>query len=161
MKVMKYLIVGLLCIITLGCGGGSHSGDYNVDEVKAAIEVNYAKWKLSALSDYSYTYSRSPGDCPTADELPTMDITVEDNEVVSVFYSGTSEILDFDNAPTIDTLFGVMLGSLNTNPIKFRKSKNENLLPSFDDTLGYPSMFFIDISSKDCDAIFIRVTDFY
>ena len=48
---------------------------------------------------------------------------MEDNEVVSVFYSGTSEILDFDNAPTIDTLLGVMLGSLNTNPIKFRKSK--------------------------------------
>ena len=37
MKVMKYIIVGLLCFISLGCGGGSHGGDYNVDEVKAAI----------------------------------------------------------------------------------------------------------------------------
>ncbi|MBA6390592.1 hypothetical protein H4J38_07335 [Colwellia sp. BRX10-3] len=157
---MKHIVSIIFIAFLISCGG-DNNGDFNLDEVKASIEANHTKWKLSALSDYSYTYQRNLGDCPTADELPAMDITVEDNEVVSVFYAGTSEILDFDNAPTIDTIFGAMLDSLSAKPIKFRKSKNDSSLPSFDDSLGYPSMFYIDISSKDCDATLIRVTDFY
>lgn len=157
---MKHIFSIMFTALLISCGGDSNDNDVNLDEVKATIEDNHTKWKLSALTDYSFTYQRSPGDCPTADELPALDITVEDNEVVSVFYSGTSEILEIDDAPTIDDIFALLFQSLSEGPIKFSSSKDENSLPSFDGSLGYPLSFYIDKSSKDCDALFNRITDF-
>ena len=144
----------------ISCDDNKETSSINIEDVKSVILKNQNKWKQSSLIDYSFTYQRSPGDCPTADELPALDINVEDGVVVSAYYSGTSEIADVENAVTINDIFSYQLGLVHGQPIQFSNNKNSSELPSFDSNLGYPISFFVDKSENECDAIFNRVSNF-
>jgi len=158
---MNFRLLSIFLVFFLiSCEDNNDSSSIDIKEVKSIILKNETKWILSSLTDYSFTYQKSPGDCPTADELPSVDINVEDGVVVSVFYSGTSEVAHIDNATTINDVFSHLLHLAAENPIQFSSSKNEDKLPHFDENLGYPISFYVDKSKKECDAISIRLSNF-
>ncbi len=153
------LLSVFLCFILISCDDNNKNHSTNIEELRSTILENQDKWKSSSLSDYSFTYQSSLSDCPTADELPAVDINVEDGLVASVFYSGTSEIADIDNATTIDDVFSHLFLLVESKSIQFTASKGSEELPSFNENLGYPISFYVDKSDKDCDAIYVRVSN--
>tara|TARA_R110000744_G_scaffold173675_2_gene292421 strand:- start:985 stop:1458 length:474 start_codon:yes stop_codon:yes gene_type:complete len=152
------LIILPLAFFLSSCGGGDEQS-YNEKAYLHVLE-NKQKWDFTSLVDYSFTYRRSPGDCPTADEIPAMDITVEDGLVTSVYWSGTSTSTDISNGVTINQIFELVTKLAQEKSLQFTSSANVKALPLFDDNLGYPVSFYFDKSSSDCDALFNRVSNF-
>ena len=147
-----------MSLILSSCGGDDEKS-YNEKAYLHVLE-NKQKWDLTSLVDYSFTYSQSPGDCPTADEVPAMDITVEDGMVSSVYWSGTNTSSDISNGVTINQIFELVTKLAQEKSIQFTRNANAKTLPLFDDNLGYPVSFYFDKSNSDCDALFNRVSNF-
>ena len=131
-----------------------------LEKISEHILENKEKWDLASLIDYSFTYSRSPGDCPTADELPTIDINVENGIVKSVYLSGTSISIDISQGVTINQVFTLAIALTQQKSIQYSSAADTTSLPLFDEKLGYPISFYFDKSSSDCDALFNRVSNF-
>ncbi len=157
---MKFNLAIILSTIFLVSCGDKDSSSVDLAEIKNHILENQNKWNSSGLVDYSFTYQRSPGDCPQASELPAIDIYVEDGAVASVYYSGTNEVANMENAVTINDIFSYQLALVDTPPIQFSNTNGSNELPTFDSDLGYPVSFFVDKSKNECDAIFNRISNF-
>ncbi|MDO6568984.1 DUF6174 domain-containing protein [Alteromonas sp. 1_MG-2023] len=157
---MKLKLITLLSLFCLYSCGGSDTPSIDSEEIKSVILENQAKWLSAGITDYSFTYSRAPGDCPLADALPIVDINVEDNVAVSVYFSGTSEIADIVFATTIDELFSYLLQQVDEEPIKFSNDKNSHAMPDFDIDYGFPVDVYIDRSKDTCDASYISIFDF-
>ncbi|MBQ4827663.1 DUF6174 domain-containing protein [Alteromonas sp. CI.11.F.A3] len=154
------LICGFSLLFLCSCGSSSDSPSVDIEEVKSLLLENQSKWDSAAIMDYSFTYSRSPGDCPMADELPAIDIYVEDNIAVSAYYSGTSELADIEFAVTINEIFSEFLNMANEQPVKFSNAKDSNAMPDFDIDYGFPQAVYIDKSKDTCDATSYRILDF-
>ncbi|QTH64007.1 hypothetical protein J1N51_00465 [Psychrosphaera ytuae] len=141
-----------------GCGDASDNVDY--EQIEQLIKSNQSEWRAAGLIDYSFTYSVTPGDCPTADALPSVDVYVEDGEVSRVYYTGTDQQTENRLGLTIDEVFQLQLRELASLPIQFSETKSNTQLPTFDISLGYPLRAYIDQSYNDCDAMAIRVSNF-
>tara|TARA_R110000737_G_scaffold98517_2_gene132692 strand:- start:180 stop:653 length:474 start_codon:yes stop_codon:yes gene_type:complete len=147
-----------LALFLTSCGGDDEQS-YN-EKVHQHILEYKEKWDFASLIDYSFTYRQSPGDCPTADEVPAIDINVENGMVSSVYLSGTSISVDISRGVTINQIFTLVTKLAQEKSIQFSSSAKVKTLPLFDDNLGYPVSFYFDKSNSDCDALFNRISNF-
>jgi len=147
-----------LALFLTSCGGDGEQS-YN-EKVHQHILEYKEKWDFASLIDYSFTYRQSPGDCPTADEVPAIDINVENGMVSSVYLSGTSISVDISRGVTINQIFALVTKLAQEKSIQFSSSAKVKTLPLFDDNLGYPVSFYFDKSNSDCDALFNRISNF-
>ena len=138
-------------------------GDDNADykhEVESLIIKNKQLWQDANLRDYTFTYSSAPGDCPLVAPLPPRTIVVEDGKVISST-TQSFKLTNLKNQPTIDTIFEDMLTRLNDFPKTYSaKWNNKDSLTEFHPTLGYPTAYFIDQSSKECDSKEVSIYNF-
>lgn len=149
-------VLGLL--FATGCSDEESTFDFN--SVNNVIIKNQGQWMSSGLIDYSFTLSRIPGDCPTADALRAVNIVIEDSVVSSVTYAQSGEPAPISRGATIDDLFVEQLTMLNKSPRQFSETKQSEALPSYDPDFHYPVSFYVDLSSAECDATQVRVSDF-
>jgi hypothetical protein len=147
-----------LALFLLSCSDDDNRG--GTGKIYDHILESKEKWDSASLVDYSFTYSRSPGDCPTADELPPMDVNVEDGIVKSVYQSGISISIDISDGVTINQVFELVIELAQEKSIQVSSAADKTTLPLFDEILGYPISFNFDKSSSDCDAFFNRISNF-
>ncbi|MUH73229.1 DUF6174 domain-containing protein [Psychrosphaera haliotis] len=142
------LISFLSCLTLSACSSDSNDNS----DLLSVIEMNQKIWMSSGIESYTFTYQNLPNDCPTADALPAVEITVEDNSITKVYEidSGNNLPLENNNYPTILALFEQMKSAINS-------IEGE---PSFDSRLGYPTKYSTDKSSADCDGYTISVYSF-
>jgi hypothetical protein len=82
---------------------------------------------------------------------PPVIITVEDNEVVSVYDShGTDWYSEY--YLTIPQLFDRMLVELSEDPYKYQLKWDDASMLKFNEVYGFPEQYFVDISSPPCDG---------
>ncbi len=145
----KYLI--FLCLFSLqGCNGSSDDNE-NPDTF-SLIQEHEKTWLASGVTSYTFIYSSSASDCPTADPFPPVEITVINGSISSVYVPefGEFQALENTNYPTIDQIFENMLESTST--IKG--------VPIFDENFGYPVSYTTDSSSAECDGNSVVVSSF-
>lgn len=148
-----------LSLMLTACGDDDSEGvDFN--KVNEVIIKNQLAWNNAGLIDYGFTLQRTPGDCPTADALPTVDVLVEDSVVKAVTFKSTGEDTSLELGMTIDQVFTEQLRLLNQAPKKFSATKSGSELPQYNADLHYPTSYYVDISSADCDATQVRISDF-
>ncbi|WP_448249385.1 DUF6174 domain-containing protein [Thalassotalea agariperforans] len=112
------------------------------------------KWQDIGASEYSFEFTYSYSDCPTFDVLPSVKVTVSDDNVVSAYDINNEVFLtDLSNYFTIDELYDELATLLQLTPFQAGLNASEPMkLPSFNQ-LGVPSIYFIDSGSEECDAI--------
>lgn len=151
------LIVLPLALLLISCGDDKNEVDTR--KISEHIFKYKEKWDSASLIDYSFTYSRSPGDCPTADELPSMDINIENGIVKSVYLSGTSISVDISQGVTVNQVFELAIELAQEKSIQYSSAADTRSFPLFDENLGYPISFYFDKSRSECDAVFYRVSN--
>ncbi len=145
----KYLV--LLCLFLIqGCDDESSENEnkytFNL------IQKNKDIWLASGIKSYTFTYFSSPNDCPTADPYPPVEITVINGSIDSIYVVEFDVFQEVENSHylTMDQIFENMLE--NGNSIQG--------VPSFDETLGYPVSYSIDLSSAECDGKSVNISSF-
>lgn len=151
----------VVCLLTaLTACGDSESEGVDFNELNELIIKNQVGWNNSGLINYAFSLQRLPGDCPTADALPTVDVIVENNMVTAVKYKHSGEDAPLSLGMTIDEVFNEQLRLLNQAPKQFSATKSGTELPQFDLDFYYPKNYYVDISSADCDATQVNISDF-
>ncbi|TKB45591.1 DUF6174 domain-containing protein [Thalassotalea mangrovi] len=154
---MNRLLLLTLTLLLTACGSDDEPEQQSLSEL---VTENQQLWVAQGLMDYQYSVQIALPDCETADELPPVDIVVEDNQVVGVYIQGSGEPLELEESPTIDDLFYFMLAILIEQPLQFSATAEDDNLPVFDANLGYPVSFFIDYSAASCDAYQYQILSF-
>lgn len=153
-----------IVMIMIGLGVTSacidESSESDLTKIEALIKEKRNQWLSNGLSNYSFTYSVSPGDCPNADAFPPVEITVENNVVVRAYASSIDSELNILLYPSIDHVFNLMLRNIELYPKQYSATKEDTSLPKFDDNLYFPTSYYVDMSSQNCDALFTRITNF-
>lgn len=107
-------------------------------------------WKDQGLSNYDFTLQRQCF-CPE-DWRGPVNIQVRDRVAVSVTYVSSGEAVTdgkFDNADTIDKLFTILENAYTGNGDFEQEADTINV--TYDDEMGYPTTFFIDVSQLIAD----------
>ena len=112
------------------------------------------KWQDIGASEYSFDFNYNYSDCPTFAPVPTVKITVNDDNVISAYDLDNEVFLtDLSGYLTIDELYDELATLLQLTPFNAGLNASEPMkLPSFNE-LGVPSSYFIDSGSDECDAI--------
>ncbi|WP_394173752.1 DUF6174 domain-containing protein [Thalassotalea litorea] len=154
---MKRLILLSAVLLLTACGSDEENNEIDLTSL---ITENQRLWNSQGIIDYQFTVQVSLPDCDVADEIPALDIQVEDNQVAGVYVSGTSIAVDTEEALTVDNMFVLMLGVVYDKPDHISDAYMSSNLPQFDPNLGYPTSFFFDYTSSSCDAYQYIITDF-
>lgn len=146
----KILIGTLSFFLLFSCDDNSQ--DDSTTELVNLIETNFEKWKASNVATYTFTYYLAPTDCPAADPIPPVEVTVENNTVTNLYVPDLGVNLDISTSsyPTINEIFEVMIDS---------KDVIEGL-PSFDEYFGYPINYKTNISGAQCDGFSVTLSSF-
>ena len=146
---------------------GSRAGtfDYKSLDAQDIVQVQYNRtlpditneqqnsWSGLDISDYTFTYSSTPIDCPVADAFPPVEITVEDNQVVSRYVPELGIYLDESDDSynfTINDIFADL--QHNTRIIQ-----GEVL---FDDNYYFPISYTTNESDEECDGNRVEISSF-
>lgn len=123
------------------------------------LKDNYDIWQNINNTEYRYRFHKSYVDCPSFAPMPTVEITVINNQVSTVYNLDNEQfITDIGNFITIDELFRDIKLQLNLAPFAASKNAAENnKLPTFNG-LGVPTSYYIDAGSTNCDAIQISLS---
>jgi hypothetical protein len=154
---IKFVNLALIFSLVYGCGL-----DIGNQDLINNIKINNANWNSANIVNYSFTYSRTPMDCPTIDVMPPVRITVENDSVVAVFNPSTGIVeQNISGWPTMDDIFSQMLEDASLTTRVFGRSyTNQDSPPAFDEELGFPSSYFFDVTEQDCDAVEVSVSNF-
>ena len=154
---MYKLMCSFLFTSLLACTGNVELSDFSLK-----IHENEEKWDSLGPTNYSYTYSRFPVDCPQADAMPPVVITVESGVVVSVYSPELNTYLsNIESWPTIDLLFEEMISLYMAEHKFFSKSEADlGSEPEFDLVYGYPISYYVDKSDSECDAFSVITSEF-
>jgi len=144
------LITTISVLLLSACNNSSQNN--STTELNNLIEFNQVKWINSNISAYTFTYYSGPSDCPTADPLPPVEITVENNTITNLYIPQLDTSLEISTStyPTINDIFENMLNSIED--IKGDQS--------FDENFGYPLNYQTDISDAECDGYSIAISSF-
>jgi hypothetical protein len=115
----------------------------DVGAVRAELEIARATWQAAAVASYAITY-REICFCPEV----VIDVEVEDGQVGDVVVTGDG----FDTPPrTVDDMFDSIANALDTGAFRVSATYNQEL--------GYPTEFFVDVEQMMADEEFGVVVD--
>lgn len=123
------------------------------------LKDNYDIWQNINDTEYRYRFHKSYIDCPSFAPMPTVEITVINNQVSTVYnLDNEAFITNLDDFMTIDELFSDIKLQLDLAPFAAsRNAAENNRLPTFNE-LGVPTSYYIDAGSTSCDAMQITLS---
>ncbi|MCW8092432.1 DUF6174 domain-containing protein [Alteromonas sp. ASW11-130] len=145
----KYLVV-IISGLLLGCGNENEERvEQNLREI---ILEKQTAWEATGINSYTFTYSETPNDCPTAQPFPPVEIQVVEGKITSLYIPSQGSYLEPSERvfPTIDRVFINMKQQVDTL----------QGTPEFDNTLHFPVKYSVEKSAAPCDGHIISISSF-
>ncbi|MGJ8682567.1 DUF6174 domain-containing protein [Paraglaciecola sp.] len=133
--------------------------EYNVisDQRKYALihQLNHEHdtWLANKTTNYQFQFNQSFSDCPTFAPTPVVTITVNDDQVSTVYDVDAETFLtNISDYQTIDQLYDKLEVQLKLTPTEAGLSAAQpHASPTFN-TMGMPEQYFVNSGAEECDA---------
>ncbi|WP_107669726.1 DUF6174 domain-containing protein [Cyanothece sp. BG0011] len=137
MKILQFftlLIIGLLMVILVNSMPMWANGERN-SLLREELKENYQLWRSQQLKNYQYIYQKRCF-CPLPTNEP-LKVSVKNDKITQVVNLNNNQVItDLTLANTIEELFNIIEEGIQRNA--------DELLITYDPTLGYPTRVAID-----------------
>ncbi len=117
------------------------------------LNAGYAKWQDNKPASYQFQFNQSFSDCPTFAPTPVVTITVNDDQITTVYDEDAETFLtNISDYQTIDQLYDELEVQLKLTPNEAGLSAAQPLSTPTFNTMGIPEQYFINPGTDECDA---------